>query len=103
VKQSDELLSFDSAAGLVGAGGERKAEDEDKQEGKTLHLESPFSDAIRRDCTAPDGYRKTNAAIPVEKQSDSVPPWTRLQSRSFLVDFPDTPFYSAVVHEKRGY
>jgi hypothetical protein len=66
----------------------------------TLYLESPFSVLIRLNCTAPDGYCKTNAAIAVERQSDSVPPWTRPcnQEPSLSISrtlFPP-PFSSAI-------
>jgi hypothetical protein len=64
-----------------------------------LKLESPFSAPIRWNCTAPDGYCKTNAAIAVEKQSDSVPPWTprnREPSLSISRTLFSPPFSSAI-------
>jgi hypothetical protein len=65
-----------------------------------INLESPFSAPIRLNCTAPDGYCKTIAAIAVEKQSDSVPPWTRPYNRepslSILQTLFSPPFSSAI-------
>src|ERR1035437_1066254 len=42
-----------------------------------LHLQSPFSALVRPTYTALQQYGKTNAAIAVEKLSESVPAWTR--------------------------
>jgi hypothetical protein len=41
-----------------------------------IDLESPFSAQICSDYTALQQYGNGKAAIAVEKQSDSVPPWT---------------------------
>jgi hypothetical protein len=64
------------------------------------NLESPFSAEIHSDYTALQQYGNGKAGIPVERQSDSVPPWTRPcnQEPSLSISrtlFPP-PFSSAI-------
>src|ERR1039458_5964770 len=57
-----------------------------------VKLESPFSALIRLDCTALQQYGKGRAGIAVEKQSDSVPPWTRPRNRETSLSISRTLF-----------
>jgi len=64
-----------------------------------LKLESPFSAEIHSDYTALQQYGNGKAGIPVERQSDSVPPWTRPRNRDRSSSISQTlfppPFSSA--------
>jgi hypothetical protein len=64
------------------------------------NLESPFSVLIRSNYTALQRSGKTNAAILVEKQSDSVPLWTRPRNQEPSLSISQTlfppPFSSAI-------
>jgi hypothetical protein len=68
--------------------------------GKPYNLESPFSVLIRSNYTALQRSGKTNAAILVEKQSDSVPLWTRPRNQEPSLSISQTlfppPFSSAI-------
>jgi hypothetical protein len=44
-------------------------------------MESPFSAPVRPDYSALQRYGKTNAAIPVAKQSESALSWTQPHNR----------------------